>query len=325
MGYGLNAKIGIAFQNSFGTAADLGSLHWIPFLSESVGRNLPPLRSENMRGIFDQGDRSSGPATVDGEIEFEAQAVPLGALIKSVVGDLTTVDSSATALLYTHTFKPRTSDHQISCAEQPVTYYKDLDVSDDPQVFHDLAGTLLEISVANGEFLKAKVGFVGGQRSTQSSVGYTLDSGKRWTWDVASVQLGGVANGELTAFNLSVDNGLEAMHTMNNTKNPSRVKRQNPRSVSVGGTLKFENHTELDLFIAETQQAMIVHLANATEVQSGYPEQLTIKIPALIYDEFKPAGDSPGQLEVQFSGTAEYHVGSGTAVEFVLINSHAAY
>jgi len=77
--------------------------------------------------------------------------------------------------------------------------------------------------------------------------------------------------------------------------------------------------------IAETQQAMIVHLANATEVQSGYPEQITITLPAMIYDEFKPTGDAPGQLEVQFSGTAEYHAGSGTAIEIALINSHAAY
>jgi len=209
MGYGLNSKIGIAFQSSFGTAASLSSLHWIPFLTESVGRNLPPLRSENMRGIFDQGDRSSGLATVDGELEAEAQAVPLGALFKAVLGNLTTVDSSTTAQLFTHTYKPRTSDHQISCAEQPITYYKDLDVSDDPQVFFDLAGTLLEINIANGEFLKAKIGFVGGQRTTQSSVGYVLDTGKRWTWDVASFQLGGVANGELTAFNVSIDNGLD--------------------------------------------------------------------------------------------------------------------
>lgn len=322
MGYGLNAKVGIAFQNSFGTAASLSSLHWIPFLSESVGRNLPPLRSENMRGIFDQGDRSSGPASVDGEIEFEAQAVPLGALLKSVLGNVTTVQSSS---IYTHTFKPRTTDHQPSCAEQPVTYYKDLDTSDNPQVFYDLAGTMLEINLNNGEFLKAKVGFVGGQRTTQSSVGYTLDSGKRWTWDVASLQLGGAANGELTALTITVDNGLEAMHTMNNSKSPSRIKRQNARSVSIGGTIKFDDHTELDNFIAETQQAMIVHVRNATEIQSGYPEQMTITLPAVIYDEFKPAGDGPGQLEVQFTGTAEYHVGSATAIAISLINSHAAY
>ena len=325
MGYGLNAKIGIAFQNSYGTQADLGSLHWIPFLTESVGRNLPPLRSENMRGIFDQGDRSSGLATVDGDLEFEAQAVPLGAMIKSVVGNVTVVDSSSTAQLFTHTFLPRTADHQISSAEQPVTYYKDLDVTDDPQVFTDLNGTVLELNVANGEFLKAKVSFVGGQRTTQSSVAYVLDPGKRWTWDVASFQIGGVANGELTSFNLSIDNGLEAMHTMNNTKDASRIKRQNPRVITVGGSVKFENHTELDLFIAETQQALIVHLANATEVQSGYPEQLTIDIPAMIYDEFKPTGDAPGQLEVSFTGTAEYHIGSATAIELTLINSHAAY
>jgi len=322
MGYGLNSKVGIAFQNSFGAAADLGSVHWLPFITESVGRNLPPLRSENMRGIFDQGERSSGPATVDGEIEAEIQAVPLGAMIKAVCGSSSVINSDT---IYTHTFRPRTADHQISCAEQPVTYYKDLDVAADPQEFFDLAGTVLELNVANGEFMKAKVGFVGGQRTTISSVAYALDPGKRFTWDVASLQIGGVANGELTSFGVVVDNGLEAMHTMNNSKNPSRIKRQSPRTVTVNGTVKFENHTELDIFIAETQQAMVVHLANATEIQSGYPEQLTITIPAMIYDEFKPTADAPGQLEVSFTGTDEYHSGSGKAIEFTLINTHAAY
>jgi len=325
MGYGLNAKIGIAFQNSYGTAADLGSLHWIPFITESIGRNLPALRSENMRGIFDQGDRSSGLATADGELESEAQAVPLGAMLKAVLGNLTTVDSSTTAQLFTHTFKPRTADHQIKCAEQPLTYYKDLAVADDPQVFFDMAGTLLEFNVANGEFLKAKLGLVGGQRTSQSSVAYALDSGKRWTWDVASFSIGGAAAEDLTAFNVSIDNGLEAMHTMNNSKDASRVKRANPRVVSVSGTVKFENHTELNLFIAETTQPMVVHLRNATEVQSGYPEQVTITLPQLVYEEYKPVADAPGQLEVSFSATAEYHAGSGTAIEVVLINSQAAY
>jgi len=322
MGYGLNSKVGIAFQNSFGTAADLGSVHWIPFITESVGRNLPPLRSENMRGVFDQGARSSGLATVDGELEAEIQAVPLGAMIKAVCGSSSVVASDA---IFTHTFRPRTADHQISCAEQPITYYKDLDIASNPQEFFDLAGTMLELGVANGEFMKAKVGFVGGQRTTISSVAYAADPGLRFTWDVASLQIGGVANAELTAFSVVVDNGLEAMHTMNNTKNPSRIKRQTPRTVSVNGTIKFDNSTELDIFIAETQQAMIVHLANGTEVQSGYPEQLTITMPSLIYDEFKPAADNPGQLEVSFAATAEYHSGSGTAIEFTLINTHAAY
>jgi hypothetical protein len=47
-----------------------------------------------------------------------------------------------------------------------------------------------------------------------------------------------------------VENGLEAMHTMNQSKEASRIKRQNPRSVTVGGTVKFDNVTELDVFIA---------------------------------------------------------------------------
>jgi hypothetical protein len=48
-------------------------------------------------------------------------------------------------------------------------------------------------------------------------------------------------------------------------------------------------------------------------------------MPNMIYDEFKPVADQPGQLEVQFTGTAEYNAGSGTAIEVTLINSHSAY
>ncbi len=325
MSYGLLSRVGIAFQNSYGTPADLGSLHWIPFLTESVDRKLPPIHSENMSGLFDQGDRESGPAVVDGDLEIETQAVPLGALLKSVLGRYTVVDSSLTAQLYTHTFLPRTSDHQPLCAEQPVTYYKDLDISADPQVFSDLAGTLLEMTIANGELLKTKVGFVGGKRTTQSSVAFTADVGKKFPWDVSSVQLGGAANSVITQLSISVDNGLEAMHTMDNTKNPSRVKRANRRVVSVAGTLKFDDAGELDNFIIEAEQAMIIHMANATEIQSGFPEQLTITLPRLVFDEFPADANAPGQLEVSFSATAEYHAGSGTAIQVVLINSLASY
>ncbi len=319
--YGLNAGIAMGFQNSFGTS-NVNSLHFIPILNENVGVNQPPLISENLAGIFDEAQDFAGPRTVEGDIAADAHPLSTGMMISAVLGPPTTVTSGG---IFTHTWKPRTTDFDIFAANQPITYHKDLNVGS-AMLFYDLVGNSLELGIANGELAKVTVGFMGGSFEQIAAVAKSLPTGRpRWPWNVASVSIGGSAVGEIRSATIKVEEGVEASHTLNATLFPSRTKRTGFRTISVDGTIFFDTQAEYQDFLAETEQNMTIFMKGGTEVQSGYSEDLTIILPAFRYREFKPEVGGPPQIEVSFTGAAKYLQTSATALEITLVNTIAGY
>lgn len=325
MSYGQKSAVGIIFQNSYGTAGSVSSIHFIPFLSETLKLNKPPLYSENMRGIFDEGDTYEGPNTVEGDIETEAQPIALGAMIKTVMEEVTVVTSGS---VYTRTFKPRTSDFggdDGPTANNPVTIYTYLDTGS-AMLYSDMNGSILELSLANGEFLKAKVSFVGGTFQQNASAAASFPSGKRWTWDTASVSFGGTAVDEVMNLTITLDDGaLQAMHTLNNSKYPARVKRTGFRTIAISGTLKFDTQSEYQEFISQSERALVVHCQGTTQIQSGYYESITLKLPTMRYEEASPTAEGPGQIEMSITARGKYSVTSGTAYEITHVSTQTAY
>jgi len=322
MAYGQKSNVGIIFQNSFDSVGDVGSVHFIPNLSESLKINKPPMYSENMRGVFDEGDSYEGLNTVDGEIDCEAQPIALGAMLKSILEETSVITSEA---LYTHVFKPRASDFDELSANNPVTAYAYRDTGS-AMLYSNLNGATLELAIANGEFLKAKVGFVGGSFQQAASVAASYPVGKRWTWDTASLSFGGAAVPEVAALTVTLDDGgLEAMGTFNNSLYPSRIKRTGFRTIAIDGTLKFDNQDEYQEFISQSERELLLTFTGKTEVQSGYYEQLTLKLPAMRYEEAAPTAEGAGEIEMSVTARGKYHVGSGTGLEITLTNTQAAY
>ena len=322
MSYGQNANVGIIFQNSFGTVGDVGSVHYLPILSETIARKKPGLRSQSMRGIIDAGDMYEGPNMNEGEIEIEAQPIPMGALLKTVLGDPTTVQSGG---IYTHTYQPRTSDWDEVSAVEPTTIYKYMEVGS-AMMFYDMNGTMLEMNVANGEFLKMKVGFVGASFLQDSNTAATYPAGRKFTWDQTSVSMGGSSVSEIEALTITLEENREAMHTLNNTRDPSRIKHSDFRTLAIEGTIKFDNQTEYQQFLTQSERELIVHFVNsATEIQSGYNESLTIQVPLMRYEEFEPVNNGPGQVSVGFTANGIYSTTSATMLQITLVNTQAAY
>ena len=322
MAYGQKSNVGIIFQDSFNNVGDVGSIHFIPNLSESLKLSKPPMYSENMRGVFDEGDTYEALNTVDGEIDCEAQPIALGAMFKSILEEVSVVQSGG---IYTRVFKPRASDFDELSANNPVTAYAYRDTGS-AMLYSNLNGASLELSIANGEFLKAKVGFVGGSFQQIASVAASYPSGKRWTWDTASLSFGGAAVQEVSALTVSIDDGgLEAMGTFNNSIYPSRIKRTGFRTIAIDGTIKFDNQTEFQEFLNQTERQLIMTFKGATEIQSGYFETLTLTLPAMRYEEAAPTAEGAGEIEMSITARGKYHVGSGTGLELTLINTQAAY
>jgi len=318
--YGQKSNIGINFQNSFGTNL-VTSLYWLPHISDGLGLNIEQLVSEAMRGIHDEGDSYTGMKTIDGELEIEAQPIPLGVLFKAIFGDPSTVNSGG---IYTHTFKPRTSDFDGLSANNPFTYHQYLDTGSS-NLLYDLNATMLELSVAAGEFMKAKLGVVGGSFIQSANVATSYPTGKRFTWDQTSVSIGGAGNSKLIDLTMSFNESLEAQHTMNGSKYPSRIKRTGFRTIEVSGTIKFDDQDEYQDFLAQTEQNMTVNFKGATEIQSGYYDEVTVILPLLRYSEVKPMAGGVGPIEVGITGMGKYSVDSATSAAVILVNTQAAY
>lgn len=324
MPYGQDAKVGLGFQNSHGTpVTDIGSFYRMPFLSESITPEVPELLSQNMEGRFDEGEAFAGPRNVGGTLSNESQPVTVGVLLKAMFGDPTTV-SNSTALgeFWEHTFKPRTADFDVNVINQPLTMHKNLADGGQVPVYQDLIATRLELGVNNGEFLLASVNFTGGVVATkQTSDAMAAATGKKWTWDVTSIQLGGSANTEFSQMTIIVDEQASARWTLQTQRDPARVKRDGRRQVRVNGTIKFSDQTEYDKFLATSTQALQLTMTGPVEIRSGYFDVLNVVVPAFKYLTYPVAFADPSELQVAFEGKADYHVGSATSIQFTLTNT----
>lgn len=321
MSYGQDARVSISFQNSYGTA-NVASLHHMEPISESVNIAKAQLTQKGLRGLYDEGASQEGLNTVAGDLIIEAKANQLGVLLAATNNLSATVTSGA---LFTHTFKPRTADHSIPSAEKPFTYLKYLGDTGSAQQYSDLNANTLELAISNGELLTAKVGIVGGSYARIAAVAATYSQSNAIDWSVSSAVCGGVALTGIKQLTVTQDNKLAAKHYLDTDKFPARIKRTDKRTLSIAGTLVFDDQVELNEFIAQSEQRLFVNLVGTSVVQSGYTESLLIDIPSMRYTEFPIPVGGAGELEVSFKATAKYNVGSATAIAYTLACGKAGF
>lgn len=323
--YGQLTNIGIARQNSWGTA-NVSSLFWIPFLSESIGVDIPPLISQANRGIFDEGEHYAGPKMVTGDLNVEAQPIALGAMLTAFFGEPTSTKADSAAV-YDHVFIPKQTDFDVNCAKVPVTVLKNLDVGSAMQ-FSDLNANTFELSVANGEFLNVTVGFVGGHFQQIAKVTPSFPAGKRWTWDQSSIRTTPSSldiNSNLVSLTFTQTENIEAQHTLVGSSWPNRIKRTGFRTTEISGTLKFETQAEYQAFLAQEEKVLRLTMRGNVEISSGYYNEILCAIPLFRYTEFKPQAGGPGTIEVSFSGKGVYSTSGAHAMSLTLTNTQVSY
>ena len=323
MPYGQNAKIGLAFQNSHGDVAVVASMYSMPFLSESVTPDIPELLSANMEGRFDEGEAYSGARNVGGTFQIEAQPITVGVLLKSLMGNPVSVTSGA---IFTHTFKPRTSDFDVNVTGNPMTMYKNLADSGQVPLYNNLVCTKLEFGLSNGELLTVDADMTGGVVATKTtSVNIGVAVGRKWPWDVTSVELGGASNVDFEALSIVIDEQASPRWTLQTSRDPARVKRDGRRQIRVNGTVKFTDQTEYDKFLADTLQNFKLTLTGQTVIQSGYYDTLTFEFPSFKWLTYPIDFTDEAEKIVSFEGKGDYNVGSGHSVVVTLINTQATF
>lgn len=324
---GMKAEFGIAMQNSFGTAPDVGSVMYLPILGESLDIELPPLYPDDFDGVLEQAKNvEQGPMTIGGDLSINVGPITLGQVLKAAINDPT---STLTGSCYSHVFIPRSGDFDIYAAQRPCATVKTWDGVNSAEMFYDLNVSQLELSCAQGELLKAKAVFVGGKRTYIAPVTPSYPAGRRVPWDVASIQVGSstgmAAHPNWRNLTITLDNAIEAKHLLNGSQSPARIERTGFRTIKVAGTMLFDNLLDYDVFIAQTERAFIATFHGKETVMTNTRNILQVNIPALRYTEFKRPTAGPGRIEVNFAADAVYHAGSGHAFKFTLANTYVAY
>lgn len=320
--YGNAAVIGIAMQNSFGTAAVVSSLHQIPILNESFGVQQEELLSKNLNGRFEEGDSYSGKRQYGGQLETEAGPKSLGVLLTAMNAAPSVVVSGS---VNAYSFTPRTGDWDGYGPNRPFTYYKYLAEAGSAQMLYDLIANRFELQMSEGGFLIARFNGVGGKTSAVASSALTVEGSRRWPWNQATLTFSGAQNALLTDFSLVHDEGISPKWTIDGNLTAGRAVRQSSRTIRLNGTMLFASQSEMDNFKNEvTQPFQITVQDTTTAIQSGYYSTLQIIIPTFRWIQFQVPVRGPQALEVNFQARGMYNAGSGNVIKYILTNTWAA-
>ena len=323
MSYGQDAKVGISFQNSYGTA-NIASMHWMEPVSESLTLQKAQIQRKGLRaGSYVTPGFQEGANTIGGDLIIEARANQLGVMLAAICASPTTVTSGA---LYTHSFLPRSSDHSVPSAGRPFTYLKHMGDTGSAQQYSDLNATSLELSISNGELLTAKMAVTGGTFARVASPSATYSASNPIDWSVSSASIAGTAVSNINQLTITQEESIEAKFAMGVTnKYPTRIKRNDYAKYSIAGTMTFDSQAEFNQFIDQAEQRLLVNLVGTSLVQSGYYESLLIDIPNMKYSEFPVVIGGAGEVEVSFKAAAIYNVTSSYAIKYTLACGKAGF
>jgi hypothetical protein len=179
----------------------------------------------------------------------------------------------------------------------------------------------LTLNYAPNQEVRATAQIVG--RSTRyaaaQSPTYPGSPGKPFTFDTASVQLGGSATTAIEALNISIENQYDGIPALDLSVYISKVRRTGPQLVNVTGTMDFTTHAEYDNFLSQSDTNLKVSVTKANSFK------MTIDIPRLLYTAYPLGIPGRERLTVDFTAKGYYHAASATAIEVGLTTISSYY
>lgn len=317
-GYGFAGHIGFAKEASGGTP--VAATDYIEALSEGLSLAPDRFETKNIIGRFSEAQDESGVNRIAGPIVFPAMPNELGFFLLGATG----IQSNTVVLsgfLHTHEFTMRTADWDSVFASNPFTFEIFRDVTSSQQ-YAGCNISRLEMSMAPNQDLRVSAQLIG--KSTlnlqATTPTFTSSPASPFTFDTASIQLpAGTATAQMEAFSLTIDNQLQGIPSLNNSKNIRAIRRTGPQMIRFSGTLAFENITEYLNFTNQTKQRIVASFTKANSFS------MAIDLPQFNYRTFPLGMGGRDRQTISFEGAAEYNAGSGTAIKVSVTNTRSGY
>lgn len=144
-------------------------------------------------------------------------------------------------------------------------------------------------------------------------------------WHQAVVKIGGVGAGDVTnileSFDITIDNKIVGIPSLNNAYIIRKFYRSGPREVMVNFVTDFEDQAEYDIFVAGSEQKLQIVFTGANIVGDvGYQNTFTLYFPKFRYSTYPISNPGSGRISVGVTGKAKYCEVEDFSHEFTLRN-----
>ena len=319
MGYGFVGFVGIAKESTWGTPVAVASGDFIEALSENLTLVIDRFDTRNIAGKYSEPDDTTGLRRVEGELVAMGHPHYFGYFLRGLTnsGSISVVLSG---FLWKHTYLTPTADASTLA---PVPSYT-VEVFRDVTSAHRYAGAVFNrgvLAVQPNQDLRTTLSVIAKTSSviSKSTPTYTTSPVDPFTFDSCSVSIAGAATPYVEGLTLTLDNQLVAVNALANTNEVVAIKRNGPQLSLLAGTFTFENLTEYNAFVQQSEQAWKIAFFRAQSFA------LVFDFPRVIYTAHPLGVPGRERLTVAFEAKARYHAGSLTAYQIDLTNTKSSY
>ena len=322
MAFGSEFALRIARQSSSTVVATApGSFHNVPFVSEGLVTDVPELISDTIRARYEPGPSAPGIVSAMGDIVLHPSPDQIGLFAYAAMGIASSTQINST---YRHIFVPTQVRYTDRIAIQPFTILKYAGVDTSDFQYTDSCLNRLAIDIVAGQYLRATANWVCRISSLVAQSSGTFVEAQEYTWNQASISVGGAAMTDWQSVTLTIDNGLEMVPTLDGTTVNRLILRNNFRQINLSGTADLPDLDEWKTFRAGSRTPVIITI-EGTSIGSGNVETLKFDLPDFRYSAFPIGASGPTRVTVGFQGRAVYHPGSALAFMVTCINTRANY
>ncbi len=316
-GQGMLGSVGVAVQNSY-QAINTGSLYFIPVISEEFEEIVESIQETGMYKRFSESPRHKGMMSVKGGFSFEPSPTALGLVTYLACGSDNVTFASSIA---THTMRPRdTSDWDPHMPLPGATVLVNRDVASG-QAFWGQNVDQLQFEIAQGALMKCTVTMLGAFYQQNAEVAETFPVERPFVFNVASISWGGVAAQFARNVQVQLRNNIQQRWTLNGSLTPAFLRRENNVQVSGRLNLYFESNSLNPDFSTPTPKRLVITLTS--DVAS--PAMFSIDIPKARLTTYNAGISGVGPVELNADFVGEYDTTSAYQIQFITVNSVAAY
>ena len=274
---------------------------------------------EQLRGSRDRYVSMSAPYSTSGTMDMELVPSDIRPLLKSALASEGTINTSAySGGGYQTVFTPGSSDSvtlafESSAADILVMRYGGIRVN------------TLEISAAFGEIVTASFGLEGTTRAKQSSTtSESYASVLPFSFTGADVKINSTLITNLKSFSFGINNNLERIGTLRKTRSWKR-STFGMRDVTLSGTMDFQDTADYDLFLAETEFTVDIHLQSEAVIPTTTTYyQLRIEIPRVRWNMINAPLNAGDFIEQSVEANIMRPLNGNPILTLTLVNSEDA-
>ena len=248
------------------------------------------------------------------------------------IDDIRRVDTTgaAAAAAKDHVFIPSQDDFADGdatkrCPLYPYTIevHRDQVAAQAWQFIGSVVNTLNLKFGADQKILTAVAGILAKDVNRIAKTGVAFPTTTPFMWHQAVVGIGaalGVTN-ILESFDITIDNKLVGIPSLNNTYIIRKFYRSGPREVTVNFVTDFVDQAEHDIWVAGNEQKLQIVFTGANIIgDTGFQNTLTMYFPKFRYITYPVTNPGTGRISVGITGKAKYCETEDFSHKFALRN-----